>query len=149
MEWSKQTYNSQYEKWMPWIEDFYLRWFTSDNKASYATKENLDKTKVTGIEQVDTLQDNVNHVASSQVGQGGLLQPIGDMASREGVNRAERQGKDDRGGYANENIPGASAMNSTASAVADGSKDAASKATAGLQGVGNSVGGLLGGGNKQ
>lgn len=38
MEWTKQTYNNQYEKWMPWIEDVYLRWFTNDNKASYATK---------------------------------------------------------------------------------------------------------------
>ena len=31
-------YNRQYENWMPWIEDQYLRWFTKDNKASYATK---------------------------------------------------------------------------------------------------------------
>lgn len=37
-EWAKQTYNSQYEKWVPWVEDIYLRWFTKDNKASYATK---------------------------------------------------------------------------------------------------------------
>lgn len=38
MEWSKQTYNSQYEKWVPWAEDLYLRWFTNDNKASYTAK---------------------------------------------------------------------------------------------------------------
>lgn len=38
MEWSKQTYNSQYEKWVPWAEDLYLRWFTKDNKTSYAAK---------------------------------------------------------------------------------------------------------------
>lgn len=31
-------YNRQYENWMPWIEDQYLKWFTKDNKASYATK---------------------------------------------------------------------------------------------------------------
>lgn len=37
-EYGKQVYNEQYERWMPWIEDFYLRWFTRDNKASYATK---------------------------------------------------------------------------------------------------------------
>ena len=37
-EWVKQgLYNSK-ENWMPWIEDQYLRWFTRDNKASYATK---------------------------------------------------------------------------------------------------------------
>lgn len=40
MEWAKQTYNYQYERWMPWIEDFYLRWFTKDNKASYTAKGN-------------------------------------------------------------------------------------------------------------
>ena len=38
MEWAKQKYNEQYESWMPWIEDYFLKWFTKDNKASYATK---------------------------------------------------------------------------------------------------------------
>lgn len=38
-EWAASVYNDQYEKWMPWIEDQYLRWFgRGDNKASYATK---------------------------------------------------------------------------------------------------------------
>lgn len=37
-EYGREVYNEQYERWMPWIEDFYLRWFTKDNKASYATK---------------------------------------------------------------------------------------------------------------
>jgi len=37
-EWVKDAYNNQYENWMPWIEDKYLAWFGSDNKASYATK---------------------------------------------------------------------------------------------------------------
>jgi hypothetical protein len=37
--WAQNAYNSQYESWMPWIEDQYLRWFgKGDNKASYATK---------------------------------------------------------------------------------------------------------------
>lgn len=44
----------------------------------------MDKSKVTGIEQVDTVQDSVNHTVSSQVGQGGLLQPVGDAVSKEG-----------------------------------------------------------------
>jgi hypothetical protein len=40
-EWAKSTYNDQYEKWMPWIEDQYLKWFgKGDNKAAYATKGN-------------------------------------------------------------------------------------------------------------
>ena len=37
-EWVKDAYNNQYENWMPWIEDKYLAWFGTDNKASYATK---------------------------------------------------------------------------------------------------------------
>lgn len=37
--WAQNVYNSQYESWMPWIEDQYLRWFgKGDNKASYAAK---------------------------------------------------------------------------------------------------------------
>ncbi|KAI6892988.1 hypothetical protein KC318_g20769, partial [Hortaea werneckii] len=30
-EWIKEGYQHQYENWMPWIEDMYLRWFTNDN----------------------------------------------------------------------------------------------------------------------
>lgn len=37
-EWVKDAYSNQYENWMPWIEDKYLAWFGTDNKASYATK---------------------------------------------------------------------------------------------------------------
>lgn len=62
--------------------------------------DTLDKTKVTGIEQVDTLQDGVHNLVAGQVGQGGLAQPVGDHFSKEGLNRAERQGKDDSGSYA-------------------------------------------------
>lgn len=137
MEWAKQKYNEQYESWMPWIEDYFLKWFTKDNKASYATKgtfsysfpfsatsslpfclcgephanmpspnpEQLGKTKVTGVEQVDNLQDGVNNLVAGQVGQGGLLQPVGDLVSKEGANRAERQGKDDKGSYLPTSLP--------------------------------------------
>ena len=37
-EWVKQGLYHQKVNWMPWVEDMYLRWFTKDNKASYATK---------------------------------------------------------------------------------------------------------------
>jgi hypothetical protein len=37
-EWIKEGYHHQYENWMPWVEDLYLKWFTNDNKASYATR---------------------------------------------------------------------------------------------------------------
>ncbi|RAQ36289.1 hypothetical protein DPQ28_11840, partial [Pasteurella multocida] len=62
MEWSKKQYNQQYENWMPWIEDNVLYYFTKDNKASYTTKDQLSKTKITGVEQVDNLQDGVNNL---------------------------------------------------------------------------------------
>jgi hypothetical protein len=66
---------------------------------------------VTGVEQVDTLQDGVNDLAAGTVGKGGILQPVGDFASKEGVNRAERGGKDDKGSW----IP-------STNSVADGAK---------------------------
>jgi hypothetical protein len=65
---------------------------------------------VTGVKQVDTLQDGVHGLVAGQVGQGGLLQPVGDMVSKEGVNRAERQGKDDKGGYLPTNLPSVPAI---------------------------------------
>ncbi|KAF2758086.1 hypothetical protein EJ05DRAFT_510917 [Pseudovirgaria hyperparasitica] len=132
---AKQYYNQQYESWYPWIEDQYLKWFTKDNKASYATKDALDKSKVTGIDQVDKLQDGVNGLVAGQVGKGGLAQPIGDYVSKEGVNRMERGGKDDNGEF----TPGGAGdtyvnqakggVSSGASAVADGAKGVGGIAT--------------------
>lgn len=72
--------------------------------------EQLDKTKVTGVDQVDTLQDSVHSTVAGQVGQGGLLQPVGDLVSKEGINRTERQGKDDQGGYLPTSVPGLSGL---------------------------------------
>ncbi|KAJ9148761.1 hypothetical protein NKR19_g5882 [Coniochaeta hoffmannii] len=143
MEWAKEQYNKQYENWVPWLEDLYLRYFTKDNKASYTAKQELDKTKVTGISQVDTLQDGVNGLVAGQVGQGGMAQPVGDMASREGMTRAERQGKDDSGGY----LPGAAGpVNDVVGGVASGGQKVAGGVQSGLQGAG----GLLGiGGEEQ
>lgn len=37
-EWMKEYYNKQYESWVPWMEDQYLKWFAKDNKTSYAAK---------------------------------------------------------------------------------------------------------------
>ena len=150
-EWAQKTYNEQYEKWVPWIEDMYLRWFTKDNKASYVAKDNLAKTKVTGVEQVDTLQDGVNNLVTGQVGQGGILEPVGNMVSKEGMNRTERQGRDANGDYAPSSIPGAGVANSAATSVADGGKAAAGMTTNGIKNAGGYVGGMFGGGqeNKQ
>lgn len=135
VEWLKEGYHNQYENWMPWIEDQYLKWFSKDNKASYATKDTLDKSKVTGIEQVDKLQDGVNNLAAGQVGQGGLLQPLGDMASKEGINRAERGGKDEHGNQ----LPAES------SGVTGAASGLGQNAYSGAQKAGGYVGGLFGG----
>ena len=140
-------YNDMYESWAPWVEDLYLRYFTRHNKASYTTEDTLAKTKVTGIKQVDTLQDGVNGLVAGQLGQGGLAQPVGDWASREGVNRAERNGKDDKGGYLPSGTP--QPISSGAEAVANGGKSAAGAVGGGVKSVGGAVGGLFGGGKKQ
>ncbi|KAM7187623.1 hypothetical protein V8F20_010907 [Naviculisporaceae sp. PSN 640] len=145
MEWTKDQYNKQYEKWVPWLEDLYLRYFTKDNKVSYTARENLDKTKVTGISQVDNLQDGVNNLVAGQVGQGGLGESVGNLASKEGVNRAERQGKDHNGSYIPETggVPGTKPLadtgNTIIGGVAQGGKQVGGAVSQGL-------GGMLGGG---
>ncbi|KAI7231072.1 hypothetical protein KC330_g6601 [Hortaea werneckii] len=134
-EWIKEGYQHQYENWMPWIEDMYLRWFTNDNKASYATKDTLDKSKVTGIEPVDKLQGDLNNTVGNQFGQGGAFQGVGDAVSKEGVNRAERGGKDDSGSYVG--------------AVGDSAKSAGSGIYNTAAGAGSYVTGMFSGGKKE
>jgi len=136
LQWAKEQYYILYEKWVPWLEDMFLKHFTRDNKASYATRDNLSKTKVTGIKQVDTLQDGVNGLVADQVGQDGLLRPVGDLASKHAINRAERQGKDENGGYA----PGTAAGNALVGGVVDGGKQVAGGVKGGVQGLGGMVG---------
>lgn len=38
MDWAKDQYQKQYNIWVPWLEDLYLRYFTRDNKASYIAR---------------------------------------------------------------------------------------------------------------
>ncbi|KAK5627463.1 hypothetical protein RRF57_003178 [Xylaria bambusicola] len=92
MEWAREKYNEQYDAWMPWIEDTFLKYFTKDNRASYVTRDGLGKTKVTGIDQVDKLQDGTNNLAASTLGQGGILEPVGDVVS-EGMKKADPRPK--------------------------------------------------------
>ncbi|KAK4162392.1 hypothetical protein QBC43DRAFT_380045 [Cladorrhinum sp. PSN259] len=141
MEWTKDQYNKQYEKWVPWLEDMYLYYFTRDNKASYSTRENLDKTKVTGVKQVDTLQDGVHNLVAGQVGQDGLGRPVGDLLSKEGANRLERNGKDNDGGYLpNAGGPVSKAGDSVIGGVASG----AGAVGEGMQNGVKNAGGWLG-----
>jgi hypothetical protein len=189
-EWAKEKGHNIYESWMPWIEDQYLGWFTKDNKASYATKreplpsaplvslqvpiitqlaiivakywraEQLDKTKVTNIEGVNKLQDDVNSLVSGQIGKGGLFQPVGDAFSKEGINRAERDGMDEKGGYLPSSMSSVeNAGKSAASGASEGAKTgggylssagsyvsgAGSSVYGGAKGAAGYVGGIFGG----
>lgn len=105
-------------------------------------KDTLDKSKVTGIEQVDTLQDGVHGLVAGQVGQGGLLQPVGDAISKEGINRAERGGKDDGGSYGG---PAATVTDP----VVGGAKTAGEGVVGGAKSAGGYLGGMFGGGKKE
>jgi len=141
-DWTKRKANENWENWKPWVEDQYLRWFTKDNKASYATKDTLDKSKVTGIDQIDTVQDGVNNLVAGQVGKGGLAQPVGDFASNEGINRAERKGKDDKGSYETSQIGKATEP------LTSGAKNAGSTVMDGAKGAGGYMGSFLGKGEQ-
>ncbi|KUJ16415.1 uncharacterized protein LY89DRAFT_669928 [Mollisia scopiformis] len=151
-EWVTEAYNIQYERWMPWIEDQYLYWFgKGDNKASYVAK---------GIKQVDQIQDDVHNLVGNQLGENGLLAPVGKLVSTEGINRAERQGRDDQGsyggaaaGYTDPMIKGGkSAGEGVVGGVAEGGKVVGSGAQSvgsgvvgGVKGAGGFVGGMFGG----
>ncbi|KAJ3570768.1 hypothetical protein NPX13_g5618 [Xylaria arbuscula] len=37
-EWAREKYNEQYDAWMPWIEDNFLKYFTKDNRTSYVAR---------------------------------------------------------------------------------------------------------------
>lgn len=91
----------------------------------------MDETKVTGIDQVSTVQDSVNNAVGQQVGKGGVLQPVGDAVSKEGVNRAERGGKDDGGSYAG--------------AIGGYAQSAGGSVLSGAKSAGEYVGGIFGG----
>ena len=105
MEWTKKTYNSYYNSYMPWIEDKVLGYW-GENKTSYTAKGKSSQarshlshlpvhpdklgTHVTGDKNVNAIQDGVAQGVGGQFGKGGLLAPVGEGISKEGVNRAER-----------------------------------------------------------
>lgn len=94
------------------------------------TPDSLSKTKVTGIDQVDQAQDDASNLIGNQIGDNGLLKPVGQALSKEGINRAERNGKDERGQY----LGNADDKGGIAKSIGDG-------VSGGVKGVG----GLLGG----
>ena len=115
--------------------------------------DTLDKSKITGIDQVDKVQDSVNDLVAGQLGKGGLLQPAGDMASKEGVNRMERGGKDDKGTYGGPAGSYTDPIVNNAQAAGEGvtgaAQSAGSTVTEGAKGAGGYLGGMFGGGKKE
>lgn len=113
----------------------------------------MDKTKVTGISQVDNLQDGVNNLVGGQLGKDGLLAPVGNAVSKEGINRAERGGKDEQGSYggaaAYVTDPVANTAKGAGEGVVGGAQSAGGAAAQGAKGVGGYVGGMFGGGEKK
>jgi len=121
---------------------FTLRLHTTSLKSKLTPfPENLDKSKITGIEQVDTLQDGVNGLVSGQVGKGGLAQPLGDAISKEGINRAERGGKDENG----KPIESQGPLGGYGQSAADGVKSGAGSVAGGAKSAGGYLGGMMGG----
>lgn len=109
-----------------------------------ACAENLDKTKVTGVDQVDNLQDGVNNLVGGQLGKGGLAQPVGDAFSKEGINRAERGGKDEQGRSLENQGP----LGGYGQGAVDGLKGAGGSVAGGVSGGAQKAGGMLGFGGK-
>jgi hypothetical protein len=113
------------------------------------TPDTLNKTKITGIEQVDQLQGDVNNLVGNQVGKGGLLKPVGDMVSKEGINRAERGGKDDAGAYggpaAGFSDPVIKNAKGAGEGLAGGAQSTGDTITEGAKSAGGYLGGMFGG----
>lgn len=100
--------------------------------------DTLSQTKVTGSDKVDQIQDDTNNLVGNQLGDKGLLAPVGNLTSKEGVNRTERGGKDESGSYAG-------ALSGVTDQVVEGGKGVASTVQSGAQNVGSSIGNVLGG----
>lgn len=107
----------------------------------FSYPDTLNKSKVTGIKQVDQIQDDVHNLVGNQIGENGLLAPVGNMLSKEGVNRAERGGKDDKGSY------GGPAAGMTDPMIKN-AKGAGEGVAGGAQNAAGYVGGMFGGGKK-
>lgn len=103
--------------------------------------DTLSQTKVTGSDKIDQIQDDANNLVGNQVGDKGLLAPVGNLTSNEGVNRAERGGKDESGSYGG-------ALSGVTDQVVEGGKGVASTVQSGAQNVGSSIGNVLGGSSK-
>jgi len=88
----------------------------------------------------------------NQLGTNGLLAPVGNMVSKEGVNRAERGGKDDKGTYggpvAGYSDPVLAQGQKAGEGVAGEAQKVGGGIVDGAKGAGGYLGGMLGGGKK-
>jgi hypothetical protein len=95
----------------------------------------------------------VNNLVGNQLGSNGLLAPIGNMVSKEGVNRAERGGKDDKGTYggpvAGYSDPVLEKGQAAGQGVAGGAQKVGSGVLDGAKGASGYLGGLVGGGRSK
>lgn len=134
------------------------------NKLTPLLTDTLNKSKITGIKQVDQIQDDVHNLVGNQLGENGLLAPVGKLVSTEGINRAERQGRDDKGsyggpaaGYTDPMIKGgksvgegvAGGVTGGAKMAGDGAQNLGGGVVGGVKGAGGFVGGMFGGGKKE
>ena len=85
-----------------------------------------------------------------QVGKDGLLAPVGNAVSKEGINRAERGGKDDQGTYggaaASVTDPVANQAKGAGEGLVGGAQSAGGSAAEGAKSAGGYIGGMFGGG---
>jgi hypothetical protein len=114
--------------------------------------DTLDKSKVTGVQPVDKVQDDANRLVSGQLGKAGLLRPVGDVVSKEGINRAERGGKDEKGTYggpaAGVTDPVVKNAQSAGRGITGAAQSAGGPLTEGAKSAGGSVGGIFGSGKE-
>jgi len=103
--------------------------------------DNLDKTKVTNISEVDALQDSANDIVAGQVGQDGLGRPAGDLLSQEGINRIERKGMNEDGQY----LPSSSSVVEGASTAGEAVAGAGVAVVGGVIAGGRQAAGAVGG----
>ena len=125
-----------------WYSDLILSHLSHTFYGHLPSLDTLDKTKLDSVPQVGKIQGDVNSLVAGQFGKDGLAQPIGDFVSKEGVNRAERGGKDDKGNYVD------GPAGTVANPVAQGASSAGgylSSAGQGVKSAGGYVGGLVGG----
>lgn len=85
------------------------------------------------------MQDDANNLVGNQLGENGLLAPVGNLVSQEGINRAERGGKDENGSYGGP-------LGVVTDPVIKEGKSVGASVTDGVRSVGSSIGSVLGGG---